>query len=162
MRMYKLFGLLCLLALAATAVYGCKPRGAAEVDTRTAVYLGDIEADCLARCERSGDYGSLTHGGCVYGCQEISRTFDLGGRVYSDWGRCEEAVSKAGGDNFLADYDEMCMTYSYNIHRQGGCLDAVRFYLADLNPAAVCRPLSPEYSGGPGVSRGIEGRNLTK
>ena len=162
MRSYKLFGLLFLLALAGGILFGCKPRSGDEIDTRTAVYLGDAKADCLSRCERSGDYGSLTHNGCVYACEEIDRTFGLQGRVYSDWRHCEDAVRGISEDSFLADYDEMCMTYTDNIHRQRGCLDGVRFYYANLDPSAVCRPLSPAYSGGPGVTKGLEGKDLTK
>ena len=163
MRIYGIFGLVCLVMLLPGIISGCQPArsgGEAQIDTRTGIYLNNVEADCLARCERGGDYGMLTHNGCVYACEEITRTFDLQGRIFKDWQRCEEAVSGITEDAFLADYDEMCMTYTDNIHRQRGCLDAVRFYYAALNPSAICQPLSPMYYGGPKSGPGAQGKSL--
>ena len=144
MRIYGIFSLVCLIMLLPGMIAGCKPaRGNGDevvMDTRTGIYLANVEADCLARCERGGDYGILTHNGCVYGC--------------------EEAVYGITEDEFLADYDEMCMTYTDNIHRQRGCLDAVRFYYAALNPSAICQPLSPMYYGGPKTGPGTQGKTL--
>ena len=164
MRIYGIFSLVCLIMLLPGIIAGCKPaRGNSDevvMDTRTGIYLANVEADCLARCERSGDYGTLTHNGCVYGCEEITRTFDFQGKVFKDWQSCEEAVYGITEDKFLADYDEMCMTYTDNIHRQRGCLDAVRFYYAALNPSAICQPLSPMYYGGPKSGPGAQGKSL--
>jgi hypothetical protein len=152
MRTYGIFGLACLIMLIPSIIIGCQPHNSSDevfIDTRTGIYMGNVEADCLAFCERSGAYGILTRNGCIYACLEITRTFNLQGRVYRDWQRCEEAVRNIAGNRFLVDYDEMCMTHTDNIHRQRGCLDGVRFYQSLLSPAAICQPFSPMY--GPGV-----------
>ncbi len=160
MRIFGVFGLVCLLMLAPGFISGCQPKQQASnepaIDYRTWVYVDDLVADCLARCERGGAYGQLTHNGCVYACEEVGQTFRLRDRVYPNWQRCEEAVRGIEENAFLRDYDEMCMTYTDNIHRQRGCLDGVRFYYELLNPAAVCRPYATM------AAPGLQGRSLSQ
>lgn len=159
MKLSRLFGLICLLGLAAAA-FGCKPAQPAlsepQIDSRTGISLDRITADCVARCQRNDAYGLLTRNGCVYACEEIGLTFRLNGRVYPTLARCEEAVRGIDELAFLEDYDEMCLTYSDNIHRQSGCLDGVRFYYELLDPASACRPYSSL------LVPGLEGKTLAQ